>query len=70
MKLTVVTNKHGIVATSHAPEGQKRNDEWHAGLFAGPGQELHEIEVEDRLLQTERGEDLHRHVAELMAKRG
>ena len=70
MKVTVVTNKQGVVATSHLPAGYKQNGEWAAGLYAGPGQTLHEIDLEDHVLQSTRPEDLHRHVAELVAKRG
>ena len=74
MKLTVITDEQGAIVGAmqgHAPRpdiGKPRTDatEFRAGLVAGPGQRMHEIEVPDSLAKIkdpdEFGRSLSQHV--------
>jgi hypothetical protein len=67
VKLTVVSDENGIVATSHTPAGFAAGSKGTAGLYAGPGQTIDEVDVDDEILESRDGEALHAHVAELIS---
>jgi hypothetical protein len=69
MKVTVITNERGVVAIGHTPAGHVEASD-RAGLRAGPGQALHEVEVEEDLLQSRDADALQRRVTELIAQSG
>jgi hypothetical protein len=74
MKLTIVTDAKGNLVgamkghaprpdTSHAPTG---SHEFRAGLMAGPGQSLHEIDAPDDLNAIEEPEAFGKRVSALI----
>ena len=67
MKLTVVSDENVIVATSHTPADFAAGSKGTAGLYAGPGQTIDELDVDDEILESRDGEALHAHVAELIS---
>jgi hypothetical protein len=69
VKLTVVSDENGIVATSHTPVGFEAGTKGTAGLYAVPGQTIDELDIDDEIVESRDGEALHAHVAELIATR-
>lgn len=57
MKMTVVTGADGTIVAAqygHAPRPDTtvvtNLNDWRAGLYAGPGQKIHSLDVHDSLL--------------------
>jgi hypothetical protein len=69
MRVTAITGDQGVVAISYFPAGYVPGPD-QAGLEAGPGQTLHELDVEEDLLQARDADALHRRVTELIAASG
>jgi|SwirhirootsSR3_FD_contig_123_63410_length_958_multi_10_in_2_out_0_1 hypothetical protein len=78
MKLTVITDETGAIvgaSQGHAPrtdvkKGEKATTEFRAGLMAGPGQRVHEIEVPDELAKVEDPNEFGERLARLMYGEG
>lgn len=51
MKMTVILDNSGELVAAHA--GEAKRDGKEAGVFAGPGQKLHEIDVPEHVASTE-----------------
>jgi hypothetical protein len=77
MKLTVITGTRGKVIGAmqgHSPQpeptekpGRPRREP-QSGLYAGPGQRLHEIEVSDELAKTKDASEFHTMLATHLKK--
>ena len=67
MRVTVITSERGVVAIGHTPAGYAEGSD-RAGLRAGPGQALREVDVEEDLLRSRDADALHRRVTELIAQ--
>lgn len=66
MKMTIVTGPKGeLVATSRATADQRGVQ---AGLMAGPGQKLHEVEVPDEIAEIRDAAELHTKLAQYVPK--
>jgi hypothetical protein len=69
MRVTAITGEQGVLAISYFPAGYVQGPD-QAGLEAGPGQALHEVDVEEDLLRARDADALHRRVTELIASPG
>ncbi|MEU6264897.1 hypothetical protein [Saccharopolyspora shandongensis] len=77
MKLRVLVDEEGelIAATSGSiglPEEMSKtpskDSEPAAGIIPGPGQSVQEVDVPDELINVDRTEEFHRHVAEVFRR--
>jgi hypothetical protein len=69
MRVTAISGEQGVVAISYFPAGHVQGTD-QGGLEAGPGQTLHELDVEEDLLRARDVDALHRRVTELIASSG
>ena len=70
MKLTVITKSQGeIVGYAPSAEPSGTPGQFRAGLLAGPGQQLHEVEVDDGLTRNPDREKLHGQLRALLQKK-
>jgi hypothetical protein len=72
MKMTVITDTKGnVIGTTqgHAKDHAKPSTEgWSAALVAGPGQQLHEVDLPEEVAKLKDSEELHRQVKTYLAK--
>jgi hypothetical protein len=64
--IIVTNNKGELVATQQAAPDQRGME---AGLMAGPGQKLHEVDVPDELAEIRDAAELHQKIAPYIPKR-
>jgi hypothetical protein len=67
MKVTAITSEQEVIAISYHPADHVQGAD-RGGLEAGPGQTLHEVDVEEELLTARDAGALHRRVTELISR--
>jgi hypothetical protein len=72
MKMVVVTEKGQIQGFAHGSKTdhtvRHTAKKSHAGLHLMPGQEMHEVEVPDDLATVQDGQELYRHLSQLLKR--
>lgn len=72
MRLTVITKEKGAIvgyAPSHRIDAAGQPGQVRAGLLAGPGQQMHEVEVPDDFSFTPNVEEVHGRLRALIGKK-
>jgi hypothetical protein len=71
-KIVVITNEKGQVAGTHQPRANDAKHPIRGGLKAGPGQKLHEIEIEapDKFESSEHIARFHEKVRQHLVRKG